>query len=81
MASRVHAKSTDTNGMIRMAKTVAAHDGVTQYLIPGYYGLHLDTSPARGVQYLRVEPNGEVWKHSRWQNGGPNGPEAPKQIV
>jgi hypothetical protein len=67
--------------MIRMALKVAEHDGVTQYLIPGYYGLQLDTRPARGVQYLRIEPNGTVWRHSRWEKGGPNGPEAPQQIA
>jgi hypothetical protein len=81
MANRVSAKSTDTAGMIHMAKTIAAHDDTTQYLVPGYYGLHLDTRAPRGVQYLRVEPNGEVWKHSRWEHGGPNGPEAPKRLA
>lgn len=81
MASKLRAKCADKVGMIRMAQQIAAHDGVTQYLTPRYYGLDFEPSAPRCRAYFRIEPNGEVWKHSQFENGGPNGPEAPQKIA
>lgn len=81
MAGRVRAKCADRAGMIRMAQTVAAEEGSTQYLTPRYYGLDFEKSKPRCRAYIRVEPNGEVWQHSQFENDGPNGPEEPKQLA
>jgi len=81
MASRIRAKCADRAGMIRMAQQVAAAEGATQYLTPRHHGLDFEPSKPRCRAYIRIEPNGEVWQHSEFEDGGPRGPESPKRIA
>lgn len=80
MASRMRARCNDKAGMIRMAQAVAAEEGTTQYLTPRYYGVDFSDRPGPSG-YFRIEPNGEVWQHSCFERGGPDGPVAPKLLI
>ena len=80
MASRMRAQCNDVPAMIHMARMVAERDNATQYLTPRYYGVDFADSQPRLGAYIRIEPNGEVWQHSVYATGGPDGPVAPKRI-
>lgn len=53
----------DVPAMIGFAREQARETGATQYLVPTYYGLDLDSHPAIAGRCYRIEPSGEVWLH------------------